>query len=210
MSEPAVDLTAFWTYIVSETKSKIAMPALFRALEAAKPLALEGDLLVLGMNPAAMHQAGLLSDHRTKNVIEQIMESATRRRIRFTVIPGDTAEDWDHYQATQSEGQRLQQQTLKQHQQTVEAGTTWEAVGEQLTRRFSSLNNRALAGVQGRYLAEAVEVLAEAYGRLMSESPSEADERAYSRVLDRIGERGQVTGSMLAYLVHTHRASSGG
>src|SRR5438477_7372035 len=95
MSQQAPDLERFWTYVTDQTKSKISMPALWRAMEAAKPLTVHGDELILGYDPAQMHQSGLVLDHRHRNVIEQIIEGVARRRLKLRIIPGQTLEDWE-------------------------------------------------------------------------------------------------------------------
>src|SRR5947199_10553758 len=111
MSQPQVpNLEPLWKYVTEQVKSKITMPALWRAMEAATPLALNGDELILGYDPGEMHQSGLVLDHRHKNVIEQIIEAATHRRLKLRVIPGKTLEDWQLAQETEIEGARLQQQ----------------------------------------------------------------------------------------------------
>ena len=74
-------------------------------------------------------------------------------------------------------------------------------MAEQLAQKYTGLANRTLPSVQGRFLAEAVDVLAEAYGRLMPETPTEPDDRGYSRCLERVAERAMVPGSLIAYLV---------
>jgi hypothetical protein len=78
-------------------------------------------------------------------------------------------------------------------------------VAEQLVRKYSATPNRGLSSVQGRYLHEAVDTLAEAYTRLMPEPPTEADERAYSRALDRVSERAMVPSSLIAQMVWARR-----
>jgi hypothetical protein len=169
-------------------------------MEAARPIVIEGEELILGFSGAEGHQSGLLLDARNRNVIEQVIERATRKRLRLRVITGETLQDWEAYRASQAEAARLQQQSREQYQKRTEAAQTWDAVAELLIRKFSGLEHRNLASVQGAYLAESVEVLAEAYGRLMS-APSEMDERNYSRALDRVSERVGVSSSLIAYLV---------
>lgn len=208
MSQPAIDLNALWKYVTGRVKSEVTQPGLWRAMEAAKPVALEEDLLVLGFAPQDSHQGGLLQDVRYKNVIEQVLEQATRKRLRVHIMAGESLEEWEAYKAAQAEAGKLQQQAREQFLKTAEGGQTWEAVGEQLIRKFSGLRNRGLASVQGSYLGEAVDVLAEAYGRLMPASPDEAQEREYSRALERVAERVNVPAAMIGLLVQRARPGS--
>ncbi len=209
MSEPPViDLNALWKYTREQVTHKIALPALYRSMEAAKPVALDGDVFVLGYDAGAMHQAGLVADHRNKNVIEQVLEAATRKRLRVLIIPGTEPEDYDLYRQQQAEGARLQAEAREKYRQEVERGGTWDAIAEQLSRKFSGMENRGLPNVQGAYLDQALDILAEAYDRLMPDAPSELEQRSYCRALDRVQERAQVPSSLIAFLVIQRRRTS--
>jgi hypothetical protein len=208
MSQPSPNLEPMWKYVTDQIKSKISLPAVWRAMEAARPITVHGEELILGFDAAEIHQSGLLMDHRHRNIIEQTIEAATRHRFRLRIIPGTTLDDWNMALQTEAEAQRLQQQAREQFMKEAQAGQTWEAVGEQLVRKFTNLQNRGLSSVQGRFLSEAVRTIAEAYGRLMPETPTEHDERNYSRTLERIGERTDVPAPVISYLV-TERLRDG-
>ena len=96
-------------------------------------------------------------------------------------------------------------QAKEQFLAEAEAGETWEAVGEQLVRRFGNLEHRGLSSIQGVFLDTSLGTLAEAYGRLMPAIPDEHAERNYSRVLERISERVGVPAAMIAQLVLVKR-----
>src|SRR4051795_11841041 len=95
------NLDPMWKYVTDQVKDKISLPALWRAMEAAKPLTLNGDDLILGFDPAEMHQSGLITDDRHRHIIEQLIEAATRRRLRVRIIPGQTLADWELAQQTE-------------------------------------------------------------------------------------------------------------
>lgn len=200
-----VNLQALWRYVTEQVKARVVRPNLWRAMEAAKPLTIENDELILGFEAARAHEGTQITDNQTRNLIEQTLESATRRRLKVRIIQGDSLADWDAMKAAQAEAAKLQEQSRLQYQRQTEAGTSWEAVSEQLVRRFAALPNHGLTSVQGRYLDEAVSLMAEAYGRLMPETPTEQDERNYTRALERLAERVNVAGPMIGYLVHTRR-----
>lgn len=205
MSTPQIDLNALWKYVTDQVKNRTTLPSLWRSMEGARPLTVEDDELILGYQAGLSMQAGLMMDVQNKNLIEQVLESATRKRLRIRVIDGETLADWEAYKLQQAEAKRLQEQSRAQYQQQMMSGVSWEAVAEQLVRKYSSTPNRNLSSVQGRYLDEAVDTLAEAYGRLMSETPSELDERAYSKALDRVAERAMVPSSLIAQMVWARR-----
>ncbi|HTE21019.1 MAG TPA: hypothetical protein VK689_21850, partial [Armatimonadota bacterium] len=198
---------ALWKYVTDRVKDEITLPSLWRAMEAARPLTIENDELVLGYSVTTADQRGLLLDNRHRNVIELAIEKATRKRLRLNIIIGETLEDWEAMKVQQAEAARMQTQAREQYRQQTESGQSWDAVGEQLVRKYGSLANRALPSVQGRFLDEALGVLVEAQARLEGKEASEQEERSYSRVLDRIAERVGVPSAMIAYLVHTRRSA---
>ena len=201
MSQPQIDLDKLWRWTTDQVKARTTTPALWRALEAAKPITIEGDELILGFIVSESHQAGLLADNRTRNTIEQVVESGLKRRLHIQVITGETIQDWEHFKAAQAEGERLHAQSVQQFKKEISTGDTWDAVSEQLVRKFNTLQHRSLASVQGRFLEEVIEGLAEAYGRLMPEKPDELEERAFSRALERLAERVAVPSTLIAYQV---------
>ena len=198
---PPIDVNALWHYVIDQTKARTSLPALWRAMEAARPITLENDELILGYTVADFSQSHLLHDNRFKNTLEQVLESATRKRLRLRIITGESLADWEAHKTQQAEGVRLQAEARQQFQKQAESGATWDAVGEQLVRKFSNLPNRGLASVQGRYLDECLAAFAEAYRRLMPPNSDEQDERNYSRALERIAERVNVPSSLIAHMV---------
>lgn len=209
MSQPPIDLEALWKYVTEQVKTQIVQPNFWRALEAARPLTIENDELVLGFPLAASQLAGMLGDNRNRNTVEQTLERAARRRLKLRVISGDTPEDWEHEKRQAEEAAKLTVQSRQQYARRADAEQSWDGLAEQLVRKFQALPNRGLASVQGRYLAESVAALAEGYERLMGEGAGEMEERNYSRALDRVAERAGVSSSFVAYLVQERRNSAG-
>jgi hypothetical protein len=202
---PTIDLNALWRYVTDQIKNRITLPSLWRSMEGAKPLTIENDELILGYQPGLSMQSGLMMDIQNRNAIEQILEAATRKRLKIRVIDGDTLEEWESLKRAQEAAKQLQQQARAQFQAQAEAGLSWEAVSEQLIRKYSATANRGLSSVQGRYLDEAIDVLVEAYNRLMPETPTEQDERSYTRAIDRVSERAMAPASLIAQMVWARR-----
>lgn len=205
---PTIDLNALWHYVTEQIKNKITLPSLWRSMEGARPLTIENDELILGYQAGLSMQSGLMMDIHNRNAIEQVLETATRKRLRIRVIDGDSIEDWENHKLTLEAGKQMQQQARAQYAAQAEAGLSWEAVAEQLIRKYSATANRTLSSVQGRYLDDAIDLLADAYGRLMPETPSELEERSYSRAIDRVAERAMVPSALIAQLVWARRRSS--
>src|SRR5262245_17409503 len=107
MSQRQIDLNALWKYVTDQVKQRITLPALWRAMESARPIALEDDQLILGYGVDTAHQGGLLLDTHHRNVIEGTLFAATRKRLSIHIINGETLAEWETIKRTQQEGVRL-------------------------------------------------------------------------------------------------------
>jgi hypothetical protein len=190
-----------WRGALEKVKVRLVLPGVWRAMEAARPLVVEGDLLVLGFPASVAHEGGLLRDSKNSNVIERALEEEAGRPLRMRLIEGDTVEDWRAYQRRDAEAAALQKaaQERRHRDSSVEQG--WDAVGERLIRRYAEMPMRQLPQIQALYLEEAVAVLTEAARRLLGENASEVDHRSFARVLDKVADRAQVPAALVAWLV---------
>jgi hypothetical protein len=190
-----------WRGALEKVKVRLVLPGVWRAMEAARPLVVEGDLLVLGFPASVAHEGGLLRDSKNSNVIERALEEEAGRPLRMRLIEGDTVEDWRAYQHRDAEAAALQKaaQERRRRDSSVEQG--WDAVGERLIRRYAEMPMRQLPQIQALYLEEAVAVLTEAARRLLGENASEVDHRSFARVLDKVADRAQVPAALVAWLV---------
>jgi len=192
---------------LEKVKVRLVLPGVWRAMEAARPLVIDGDYLVLGYPPSVAHEGGLLRDSKNSNVIERALEEEAGRPLRLRLIEGETMDDWLAYQRRDEEAAALQRtaQERRRREASVEQG--WDAITERLTRRFAEMPMRQLPQVQALYLEEAVSVLAEAARRLLGDNAAEVDHRSFARVLEKVADRAQVPAAFVAWLV---RQKSGG
>src|SRR3712207_3220352 len=104
MSEtPQVDLNVLWRWVVDQVKARVSQPGVWRALEAGKPLVLDGDELVIGYGAQVGHYDGQLGDKQLRNLIEQALQAALKRTIRLHPFIGDTLEEWQGHKQAQEE-----------------------------------------------------------------------------------------------------------
>ncbi len=211
-SLPAVDLRQSWDQATEMVKKRVVMPALWRAMEAARPLVLDRYDYVVGFAGVdeALH-AHLLQEVRYRNIIEQCLTDITTQMLTLRVISGTTVEEWEEIKTVEAEAAKLRTE-VHRRQSPAEGGTlTWDSLSEQLTRRFSDMTGRQMPSTQAEYLDHAVGEIAKAYPNLMAagEEASETDRRGYSRVLERISDRVGVPAAMIGYLVQQRRRQSG-
>src|SRR6266700_3935385 len=83
-----------WRATLEKVKVRLVLPSVWRAMEAGRPLVIEGEWFVLGFPPSQSHEGGLLRDSKTANVIERALEEEAGRPLRLRLIEGDTLDDW--------------------------------------------------------------------------------------------------------------------
>lgn len=197
--QPTPDLNKLWNWVTTQVKQRITQPSLWRAMEAARPVTLEDDRLVLGFEQGMGVEAGLFKDTVNRNTIEQALEAALKRRVSIYLISGITMADWELERSLMEEARKLSQSS-RQELDRSSGADSWDAVGDSIVRRYSSLTNRALPSVQAKFLDESVQTIADAYEKLMQDS-SEANLRSFNRCIDRVAERSAAPHSVVAYLV---------
>jgi hypothetical protein len=195
------DVDQLWRAALEKVKVRLVQPSVWRAMEAGRPLVVEGDVFVVGFAASRSQESGLLKDSKTSNVIERALEEEAGRILRLRLIEGDTLDDWLAYQRRDQEATALQKaaQERRRREASVEQG--WDSITERLTRRYAEMPLRQLPQMQALYLEEAVGVLADAARRLLGDNPSEVDHRSFARVIDRVADRAQVPAPLVAWLV---------
>jgi hypothetical protein len=198
---PDAEVERLWKATLEKVKVRLVLPGVWRAMEAARPLVVDGNTLVIGFSASHAHEGGLLQDSKTTNIIERALEEEAGRNLRLRMIEGETLEDWQACKRRDEQALALQKaaQERRQREASVEQG--WDAITERLTRRYAEMPLRQLPQMQALYLQEAVEALADAARRLLGENASEVDHRSFARVIDRVADRAQVPAAMVAYLV---------
>lgn len=205
------DIEQVWSRVIELVKERLVVPPLWRAMERAKPIVIDGHVLVVGF--AAVEDAPhahLLQDVRYRNVIEQCLAQVFGQELNLRDITGSSIDDWRQIQEIEREKARLRTTGPRAAVAAPAGGLTWESLAEQLTRRYAEWPLRALPSVQAEFLDHAVGEIAKAYPELMRERDpdSEAPLRAYSRVLDRVADRVGVPASMIGFLVVQRRRQS--
>jgi hypothetical protein len=198
---PDAEVERLWKATLEKVKVRLVLPGVWRAMEAARPLAIDGSTLVIGFSASRAHEGGLLQDSKTNNIIERALEEEAGRNLRLRIIEGETLEDWQAYKQRDEQALALQKaaQVRRQREASVEQG--WDAITERLTRRYAEMPLRQLPQMQALYLEESVAALAEVARRLLGDNASEVDHRSFARVIDRVADRAQVPAAMVAYLV---------
>jgi len=147
------------------------------------------------------HDAGLLLDSKNLNIIERALEEAAGQPLRLKIIQGETLEDWHLQKRRDEEAAAYVRAAQERKRREVGVEQGWDGINERLTRRYAELPLRGLPQTQAAYLEEALELLSDAVKRLMPDTPTELDQRALARVIEKVADRAAVPAPMIAFLL---------
>lgn len=193
------ELAEVWAEVLPDIRKGVTGVGVWAALNAAKPIALEEGVLVLGLPHAEAELAGHLRLAQTRRLIETEIGKAFEQSLNLRVIEGTTTDDWATEKIRDAEKRRLQEQALARAKAQVQAGSSWESVYEKLSRKFAETPNRSLPQNRAKFFLEAVDIIVEA---LMS-TPITDDlaERNYARCIERVSQYSEIPSALVAVKV---------
>jgi len=115
------------------------------------------------------------------------------------IIEGATLQDWQLHQRKQEELRRLSEQGTRKREAETRVYSNWEAVYEQVGRKFAETPGRSLASNRARYLNEMIGFVRDALTRLPVET--EADERQLNRIIERIATNVDAPSAVVAWFI---------
>jgi len=122
-------VTLLWETIKQRIKAAELNQPLYRALDAAVAIALDGNHLVVGFDVAAEPEMHHLNAPGNQPLIRKVLGSVATRPIELVTIDGTTAEDYQHYLARQKAAEELRQRARAAADPAVKAD---DAPGELL------------------------------------------------------------------------------
>lgn len=188
-----------WSLIRERVKQQVTGRTLYRALDALQLVTIEGDTVVLGLPHEEYQLAGHLNAPTVRKWIEQFIEEAYAIRPQLVIIEGATLQDWQLHQRKQEELRRLSEQGVRKRESETRTYTNWEAVYEQVGRKFAETPGRSLAVNRARYLNEMIDFVRDALQRIPVET--EADERQLNRIIERIATNVDAPAAVVAWLI---------
>lgn len=188
-----------WNAIRERVKQQVTGRTLYRALDALQLVTIEGETVVLGLPHEEYQLAGHLNAPTVRKWIEQYIEEAYAIRPQLVIIEGATLQDWQLHQRKQEELRRLSEQGVRKREAETRTYTNWEAVYEQVGRKFAETPGRSLATNRARYLNEMIAFVRDALQRIPVET--EADERQLNRIIERIANNAEAPSAIVAWLI---------
>ena len=206
MSTDTTQLYQIWGSAVDQIKHKINNISFWEALEHAIPVALEGDLLVIGLPPEAGADAGHFGRPEHRNAIETALSGIIGRKISFRLIDGYTLADWESTKKRDERVAALRDTTYEKRD--VEAAQTqnWDVLYEYAARAYSTVQYRQLPQGKARYLTDMLYVMSDAVSQLALDVNDELGQRQLARTIDRVANNADIAPTLVALELERLRA----
>jgi hypothetical protein len=178
-----------------------------QAMQAAVPIVLDEDVLVVTMPGAERHLAGHLETAANRNAILNALEEVAGSRVTFKMIDGSTVQDWELIKAAQKRARGASATTEQETTAApaaragVKAGEgPWDKLLQEIHRQFQQLAKRQYPQSRSRYLREALTLVlrTDEELRLSDSIDEEAHERSLARALERLASMVEVPPVLLA------------
>jgi hypothetical protein len=88
------NLREIWLRVFDRVRREVDVATVWLAMQAAKPLLMDGSYFVVSFPPESQYLAVNLDTHEATSAIEQALKEVAGRILAFRVIKGQTAEDW--------------------------------------------------------------------------------------------------------------------
>ncbi|MCW5936503.1 MAG: hypothetical protein KIT11_04260 [Fimbriimonadaceae bacterium] len=193
------ELAEVWSETLPDIRRAVTGVGVWAALNAAKPVALEDGVLVLGLPPTETELAGHLRLPQTRRLIETEVGKLVESAVTLRVIEGTTLSDWETEKKRDGEKRRLQEQAIARAKAQVQSSSSWEGIYEQLSRKYSETPNRSLPQNRARFFLDAVDIVANA----LLDTPITDDlaERNFARCIERISQYAEIPSTLVAVKV---------
>ncbi|HET6384541.1 MAG TPA: hypothetical protein VFJ58_14195 [Armatimonadota bacterium] len=190
-------LQALWTHVTGHIKKTIATPdpTLFIAMEAARPLALDGAELILAISGPQYYLATNLEKHDTRTMLEQALSSAARSEIHIRIIQGESLADWEETKDRDRIARELSAKQAARPAPVDRAGTeafepggSWDELLTQVHRAFTVLRVKNIPQIRAQYVLDMLPIVARAEQKLIPSSEGFLENRGLAHVLEKIAQ----------------------
>jgi len=165
-----------------------------QAMQAAIPITLDGDLLVVTMPGSERHLSGHMETASNRNSIVNALELVAGRRVQFRIIDGTTVEDWQAQKRAEAQAKRTTAAprggpAVPRVQKTRAGEGPWDELVQRIHREYQQLPKRQYPQSKARYLREALTWITRTDEdlRYQDDFDEDAHERALARAIERLG-----------------------
>lgn len=209
--ETGSNIEAIWSKVVDEVKMAVIHPTLWRSLERAIPVVIEGDEFVVGFAAGAYHMSGHLNAGEHRNAIESALRHFTGKNLRLRIIEGGTLEDWDMVKEKDRHIQELKEADRRKREKESNVSQSWDSLLEKISRTYVKYPLRQLPQYRARYLIDMLDAILETMDELMPEGTSddELTERSLGRAIDKVAQMIEVPSPLIGVELLRRRETRG-
>jgi hypothetical protein len=193
------DMNGTWKEALPKIQNSVTGRGVWAALNAARPIAYEEGVLVLGVPHEDTELSGHLRIPSTKRVMEMMLSEVAGSAVAVRVIDGITQADYDIVKRRDGERRRLEDLEMAKMRAELSAKTSWDGIYEQLSRRFAAVTNKSLPQNRARFFEEAVELIAQA--RRDQTTFDDLGERNFARCLERLAQYVEIPSTLVAHAI---------
>jgi hypothetical protein len=191
------DIVGTWKEALPKIQNSVSGRGVWAALNAARPIAYEDNVFVLGVPHEDSELSGHLRIPATKRVMEMMVSQVLGSNVSVRIIDGVTQEDYGLMKRRDAERRRLEEHEMTKMRAEMSAKTSWDTIYEQLSRRFAAVANKSLPQSRARFYEEAIEIIAQA--RRDQTTFDDMGERNFARCLERLAQYVEIPSAMVAH-----------
>lgn len=98
--------TEIWNRAFDIVRREVAVPTVWLAMQATRPLTIDGNYFVAALPVQDEYLAGHLQGHQATTAIEEALRAITGRILAFRLITGDSLADWEAQKAREASSSR--------------------------------------------------------------------------------------------------------
>ena len=186
-----MDCQVVWNLVAPIAKRVALAPAFFRALERAVPIALDGSVLVIGLDSTVDGALqGALNSSDNLNILHKAFRDVTGLADGIVrVIEGTTAVDWANAQARDAASREMAaRQQARAKPSASSAG--WDHAIDAVSALWQQCESRTSPVAKARFVLAAIDHIVEIVGT--EGLTTDADTRALQRAVERIASCAQI------------------
>jgi len=196
-----------WDMVFEAVRKELSVPTVWLAMQAVKPLTIDGNYFVAALSPEDEYLRSNLQDHQASTAIEDALREITGRILAFRLIKGETLADWEQEkardtaesgpapEAAPAPGPAMTGKGAVPHVHSSEdsertVSPTWEKLSERLTQGYKTAPFIKYPHGQAQFVLSAVKIISDTMDALMpppGAAREDQQERAFAKVIERLG-----------------------
>ena len=186
-----MDCQVVWNQVAPIAKRVALAPAFFRALERAVPIAVDGSVLVIGLDSTVDGALqGALNSSDNLNILHKALRDVTGFSDGIVrVIEGTTPADWANAQARDAASREMAARQLARAKPSA-SSAGWDQAIDAVSALWQQCESRTSPVAKARFVLAAIEHIVGIVGT--EGLTNEADSRSLQRAVERIASCAQI------------------